>query len=137
MNKPDRVKSVRRLIEEAEAEIRVVGPAEAQALLGEPGTALIDLRDVRELDREGRLPGAFHCPRGMLEFWLDPESPYHKPIFSEANRFVFFCAMGWRSALATKTAQDMGLADVCHMAGGFNAWREAGLPVEMRPRSDG
>ncbi len=91
---------------------------------------LVDLRDVRELQREGRIPGALHCPRGMLEFWLDPESPYHKPALGGDRKLVFFCAAGWRSALATKTAQDMGRANVAHIDGGFTAWREAGGPVE-------
>jgi rhodanese-related sulfurtransferase len=90
----------------------------------------VDIRDPRELEREGRLPGAFHCPRGMLEFWIDPESPYAKPLFQEDKTFVFACAGGWRSALAAKTAQDMGLKPVAHMAGGFGAWKAAGLPVE-------
>jgi rhodanese-related sulfurtransferase len=89
----------------------------------------VDLRDPRELEREGTIPGAFHCPRGMLEFWVDPESPYHKPIFAEPKVFVFFCASGWRSALSTKTVQEMGLADVAHVEGGFTAWRKAGGPT--------
>jgi len=90
----------------------------------------VDLRDVRELNREGRIPEAFHAPRGMLEFWIDPESPYHKDIFGQDRHFVFFCASGWRSALAAKTAQDLGLDRVSHIEGGFAAWREAGAPVE-------
>jgi rhodanese-related sulfurtransferase len=90
----------------------------------------VDLRDIRELNREGRVPGAFHCPRGMLEFWIDPQSKYHKPIFAEDKRFVFFCAAGQRSALATETAQRMGLNPVAHIAGGFGAWKAAGGPVE-------
>jgi rhodanese-related sulfurtransferase len=90
----------------------------------------VDLRDPRELNREGRLPGAVHCPRGMLEFWIDPESPYHKPVFAQDKTFVFFCAAGWRSALSTATAQDMGLTPVAHIDGGFTAWKQAGGPVE-------
>lgn len=90
----------------------------------------IDLRDPRELEREGRMPGAFHCPRGMLEFWVDPESPYHKPVFAEDKRFIFFCAGGWRSALAAQIAQRMGLQPVAHIRGGFGAWRKANGPVE-------
>jgi len=90
----------------------------------------VDLRDIRELEREGRMPGAFHCPRGMLEFWIDPESPYHKPVFGEDKRFVFFCAAGWRSALAAQTAHRMGLKPVAHIKGGFGEWRKAGAPVE-------
>jgi rhodanese-related sulfurtransferase len=89
------------------------------------------VRDIRELQREGRIPGALHAPRGMLEFWVDPESPYHKEAFSSGKTFIFFCAAGWRSALATKTVQDMGLSPVKHIAGGFGAWKKAGLPVEL------
>jgi rhodanese-related sulfurtransferase len=93
-------------------------------------TLFIDLRDIRELWREGTIPGAAHCPRGMLEFWIDPESPYHKPIFSKPDtRYVFFCQSGWRSALATRTAQEMGLAPVAHIGGGFRAWVDGGGPV--------
>ena len=101
----------------------------AQGLLADPDVVIVDLRDPRELEREGKMPGAFHCPRGMLEFWIDPESPYHKPIFAEDKRFVFFCGGGWRSALAAKTAQDMGLKPVAHIEGGFSAWKKAGGPV--------
>src|ERR1700720_2507425 len=101
--------------------------------LGRDDVVFVDLRDIRELNREGRMPGAFHCARGMLEFWIDPESPYHKPIFAQDKRFVFFCAGGWRSALAAQTAQRMGLRPVAHIAGGFGAWRKAGGTVEAPP----
>ena len=125
----------KQLLAEAEAEIQTLGADEAIALHGKDDVVFIDLRDPRELEREGRMPGAFHCTRGMLEFWIDPESPYHKPVFAEDKRFVFFCAGGWRSALAAKTAQDMGLAKVAHVAGGFGAWRKAGGPAEAaKPR---
>ena len=124
-------KGYKQLLDEANAEIEAVSPQQAAAVLGSPDTVFVDLRDPRELEREGRIPGAEHCPRGMLEFWIDPESPYHKPVFSSGKTFVFFCAAGWRSALATKTAQDMGLEPVKHIAGGFGAWKAAGLPVEM------
>lgn len=123
-------KGYKQLVDEASAQIRTLSPQEA-AELAESGKALlIDIRDVRELNREGRIPGAAHCPRGMLEFWVDPESPYHKPFFSEDKTFVFFCAAGWRSALATKTAQDMGLEPVAHIGGGFGSWKDAGLPID-------
>ena len=89
----------------------------------------LDIRDIRELQRDGVVPGAFHAPRGMLEFWVDPESPYHKPVFAQGKRYIFFCAGGLRSALTTKTLQDMGLEPVAHITGGFGAWRDAGLPV--------
>lgn len=118
------------LLAEAEAEIAAVSVAELGALLGNTEVAVVDLRDIRELVRDGQIPGAFHCPRGMLEFWIDPESPYHKEIFQADKRFVFYCGSGWRSALAAKTAQDMGLTPVAHLAGGFSSWRKAGAPVE-------
>lgn len=117
------------LLAEANAAVRTLTVAEAAAMHGSADVVFVDLRDPRELDREGRLPGAFHCPRGMLEFWIDPESPYAKPVFQEDKTFVFFCAGGWRSALAAKTAQDMGLKPVAHVEGGFGAWKKAGAPV--------
>jgi rhodanese-related sulfurtransferase len=120
----------RALIEAAERVIETLPVEEALTLHGSTDVVFVDLRDIRELQREGRVPGAFHCPRGMLEFWIDPESPYHKPIFAEDKRFVFFCHAGWRSALATETAQRMGLKPVAHIAGGFGAWKKAGGPVE-------
>ncbi|WP_114945096.1 rhodanese-like domain-containing protein [Microvirga calopogonii] len=118
------------LLDEANAKIRTLPIAEAMALHGRDDVVFVDLRDPRELEREGRVPGAVHCPRGMLEFWIDPESPYHKPVFAQDKTFVFFCAAGWRSALSTKTAQDMGLTPVAHVEGGFTAWKNAGGPVE-------
>ena len=123
-------KGYKALLAEAEDAIRTLDVTEAMAMQGGDGVVFVDLRDPRELEREGRLPGAFHCPRGMLEFWIDPESPYAKPVFQEDKTFVFFCAGGWRSALAAKTAQDMGLKPVAHIRGGFGAWKKAGAPVE-------
>ena len=120
----------KRLLEEANAAIETIPTAEAFALVGREDVVLVDLRDPRELEREGKMPDAFHCPRGMLEFWIDPESPYHKPVFAQDKKFVFFCAGGWRSALAAKTAKDMGLTPVAHIEGGFGAWKKAGGPVE-------
>ena len=122
------------LLEEANSRIETIPAADAAKLHGQADVVFVDLRDPRELDREGRIPGGLHCPRGMLEFWIDPDSPYHKPVFSEDKRFVFFCAGGWRSALAAATAQDMGLKPVAHMGGGFTAWRETGGPVEQAQR---
>lgn len=121
----------RALIDAAEREIDTLAVENAIALYGRGDVTFIDVRDIRELEREGRLPGAFHCPRGMLEFWIDPQSPYHKPIFGEDKRFVFFCAGGWRSALAAQTAHRMGLHPVAHIKGGFGAWRKTGGPVEV------
>lgn len=118
------------LIAAAEREIENLDVAAALKLHGRDDVVFVDIRDIRELDREGRIPGAFHCPRGMLEFWLDPASKYHKAVFSQDKRFVFFCAAGSRSALATQTAQRMGLKPVAHIKGGFTAWKEAGGPLE-------
>jgi rhodanese-related sulfurtransferase len=126
----------RKLVENAEKEIETIQIKDALALAGRDDTVFVDLRDIRELRRDGRIPGAFHCPRGMLEFWIDPESPYHKPVFAEEKKFVFFCNAAWRSALATQTAQRMGLKPVAHLEGGFTAWKQAGGPVEMDERSD-
>ena len=118
------------LLDEANAKVETIPAAEAVPLLGDGSVVFVDLRDPRELEREGRIPGAVHCPRGMLEFWIDPESPYHKPVFAEDKRFVFFCAGGWRAALAAAAAQDMGLKPVAHLGGGMGAWKAAGGPVE-------
>ena len=120
----------RALLDAAEKEVETLSVDEARKLHGRDDTVFVDLRDPRELTREGRMPGAFHCTRGMLEFWIDPESPYHKPVFAEDKRFVFFCAGGLRSALAAQTVQRMGLKPVAHVAGGFGAWKQAGGPVE-------
>ena len=124
-------KTVKQLCEEAEQEIQTLNARDAIALKDDPNVVLVDLRDIRELQRDGKIPGAFHAPRGMLEFWVDPESPYYKDVFGSGKRFVFFCAGGLRSALATQTVQQMGLEPVCHIRGGFRAWKEAGGPVDM------
>jgi rhodanese-related sulfurtransferase len=117
------------MVDEAYAEITTLPIAEAIKLADDPNVVFVDVRDVRELEREGLVPGSFHAPRGMLEFWIDPESPYHKSVFAEQKFFVFYCAAGWRSALSTKLAQDMGLEKVAHIEGGFGAWKQAGAPV--------
>jgi rhodanese-related sulfurtransferase len=127
-------RSVRQLVDEAKARIRTIGLEEARRLHGLDDVVFVDLRDVRELDREGMIPGAFHCPRGMLEFWIDPESPYHKAIFASGKAFVFYCNAAGRSALAVDQAQQMGLERVSEMDGGFTAWKSAGFPVAERPR---
>ena len=117
------------LIARAMAEIETVPLEKAQDLLGDPDTVFVDIRDIRELEREGMIPNAMHAPRGMLEFWVDPESPYYKPIFGEGKRLVLYCASAWRSALATETLQRMGVPNVCHLEGGFSFWKKAGLPT--------
>ena len=117
------------LIQKAMDEIETLPLLEAQEILGDPNTLFVDIRDVRELEREGMIPNALHAPRGMLEFWVDPESPYYKPIFGEGKSLVLYCASAWRSALATQTLQIMGVPNICHLEGGFNAWKKAQLPV--------
>uniref|UniRef100_UPI003BAD59F8 rhodanese-like domain-containing protein n=1 Tax=Stappia sp. TaxID=1870903 RepID=UPI003BAD59F8 len=123
-------KGYKALLEEANAAIETLSVEDAIAASRDPGVVLVDIRDVRELKREGKVPGAIHAPRGMLEFWVDPDSPYFKDVFGEDKKFVFFCAAGWRSALATRTVQEMGLSPVAHIEGGFGAWKAAGGPVE-------
>lgn len=122
-------KGYRELVEEAEALVDTLSVEQAIALHGDPDVVFVDLREKGELRREGEIPGAVHVPRGMLEFWIDPDSPYFRQEFARPVRFVFFCAAGWRSALATRTAMEMGLAPICHIAGGFGAWKAAGGPV--------
>ena len=121
----------KQLIEEAERHIKAISIDEAEKLLEDEDTVVVDIRDIRELQREGKLPGAIHAPRGMLEFWVDPESPYHRNVFAQEKKYVFYCASAWRSALATYAVQCMGMVGVCHMAGGFKAWKEAGKPIEQ------
>jgi rhodanese-related sulfurtransferase len=112
------------LLERANSEIEVLTPQEVDGRIANEGTLLVDLRDVRELKRDGKIPESVHVPRGMLEFWIDPASPYYKEFFTGASEIIFHCSKGWRSALATKTAQDMGFDNVKHMAGGFGRWVE-------------
>ncbi|QKM63735.1 rhodanese-like domain-containing protein [Polynucleobacter antarcticus] len=126
------------LIAQAVAEIETIPLGQAEAMLGDENTVFVDIRDVRELEREGMIPDAFHAPRGMLEFWVDPDSPYYKPIFGEGKRLVLYCASAWRSALATQTLQKMGVPGVCQLEGGFSAWKKAALPVaekQSKPHS--
>jgi len=121
---------VKQLVEQAKREIEEISAEDAISMLGDENVVIVDIRDIRELQRDGKIPGAFHAPRGMLEFWVDPESPYYKDIFGEDKKFVFHCASGWRSALATQTVQKMGLEPVAHIESGFSGWKKAGGPVE-------
>ena len=118
------------LVAEADAAVRTLDVEEARALHGSDGVIFIDLRDIREVAKTGKIADAHHVPRGMLEFWIDPNTSYHKPFFAEDKTFVFYCAGGWRSALAAKAAQDMGLQPVAHLAGGMKAWLEDGAPID-------
>jgi len=126
-------KGFRQMVDEAKSRITTLSLEETRARHAKGDVIFVDLRDVRELEREGMIPGAFHCPRGMLEFWIDPESPYHKDIFASGKSFIFYCNGAWRSALGTDTAQQMGLEPVYEMDGGFAAWKKAGFPVAERP----
>jgi rhodanese-related sulfurtransferase len=121
-----------RLVAAAEAEVRTLTVEEAMEAQAS-GALFVDLRDIREVKREGRIPNSYHAPRGMLEFWVDPESQYHHEALSSADELVLYCNLGWRSALAAKTLQDMGLTNVAHLGGGMDAWRAHGRPVEERP----
>lgn len=123
------MKSVHEMVDAAKAELQNLSPAEAQRRADEEGAQLIDIRDVRELQRDGAVPGAMHVPRGMLEFWIAPDSPYYKESFGEDREFILFCAGGMRSALAAKIVQDMGLPKVSHIETGFGGWKEDDMPV--------
>ncbi|MGC2082803.1 MAG: rhodanese-like domain-containing protein [Bradyrhizobium sp.] len=123
-------RGIKALVDEANAEIETLNAEQAIAAAKRDDVVIVDIRDPREIERDGRIPGAFACTRGMLEFWIDPNSPYAKPIFQQDKTFIFHCAGGLRSALAAKTAKDMGLKPVAHIGGGFAAWRDAGGPVE-------
>ncbi|MBM3489914.1 MAG: rhodanese-like domain-containing protein [Alphaproteobacteria bacterium] len=130
-------KGVKQLCAEAEAEIETWSVEQAHAAVKDPNVQIVDIRDVREVWRDGTVPGALHAPRGMLEFWVDPESPYAREVFQSGKRFVFFCAGGLRSALAAKSVQDMGLSPVAHIRGGFEAWKQAGYEIEKREQKKG
>lgn len=126
-------KGFRQLVDEANTQITTytVEQVRERLLSKDSRLQLVDIRDVRELEREGTVPGAVLAPRGMLEFWVDPASPYFKPVFGdESKEFVLFCGAGWRSALATQALQDMGMTNVAHVDGGFGAWQKAGAPTE-------
>lgn len=123
-------RGIKAMLDEANAAIETLSASEAIAIAQNDDVVIVDIRDPREIERDGRVPGSFSCTRGMLEFWIDPDSPYAKPIFQQDKKFVLYCAGGLRSALAAKTAQDMGLKPVAHIEGGFAAWREAGGPIE-------
>ena len=121
---------VQELVMRAKEEIETLSRDEVWRL-AEAGEALVgDIRDPRELEREGRFPGAMHAPRGMLEFWFDPASPYHKEAFATDKKIILFCAGAWRSALAAKALRDMGGENIAEMDGGFGAWKKDGRPVE-------
>ena len=123
-------KGFRQLLDEAYSVITSLPAAEAMVLHGPSDVLFVDVRDVRELQRDGLIPSAFHAPRGLLEFWVDPDSPYYRSVFTQDRRLVLYCASGWRSALACKTLIEMGIANVSHIQDGFSAWRDAGGAIE-------
>ena len=127
-------KGIKALVEEAYARVETWTVEDAIARFGDETIQLVDIRDIRELWREGTVPGAVHAPRGMLEFWVDPESPYHREVFATDKKLVFYCAAGWRSALAGNAMLEMGLTNVAHIDGGFTGWKKAGGPVEEKPQ---
>lgn len=124
-------KGIKELVDEAMQGILTWSVEDAIAAHGRDDVLFVDIRDVRELWRDGTIPGAYHAPRGMIEFWVDPESPYAKDAFQDPKKtYVFFCAAAWRSALTTKTVTEMGLPNAVHFDGGYNAWKEKGGPTE-------
>ena len=128
------IKSIKGLISEAENQIETLTVKEVLAIKGNTEVQLIDLRDIRELWKEGTITQSIHVPRGMLEFWVAPDSDYHKDIFASGKKFIFFCALGHRSALATLAIQNMGLSPVAHIKGGYTAWKKSGAPTENKER---
>lgn len=126
----------KQLVENAMTRVETLSVAEAQSKLGDPDVVFVDIREAAELDREGAIPGAFNAPRGMLEFWVDPDSPYYKDVFAPGKQLILYCQSAWRSALATATLLDMGIAPVSHIEGGFAGWKKAGAPVEERKKQD-
>lgn len=125
-------KGIKTLLAEANAQVATMPVAEAMQKAQAEDHVFVDLRDIREVQRAGMIPGAFSCPRGMLEFWIDPDSPYHKPVFNQDKTYVFYCASAWRSALSARIAQEMGLKPVLHLEGGFSEWVKQGGPVAPR-----
>jgi len=126
-------KGIKDLIAEAEKKSKGITPEAAKAKLDDPDTVFVDLRDVRELERDGMIPGAFHAPRGMLEFWVDPDSPYYKPVFAPGKTLILYCAADWRGVLSAATLTEMGVENVLHLEGGLGQWKKAGLPVADKP----
>ena len=125
-------KGVKALLAEANSLVETMSVEDAKQKVLDEDYVFIDLRDIRELQRSGMIPGAFSCPRGMLEFWIDPDSPYHKPVFNQDKTYVFYCASAWRSALSARAAMEMGLKPVVHLEGGFTEWANQGGPVVPR-----
>lgn len=122
--------SVAEMVKDAKNRISEITAAQALNLYQDENVVIVDIRDIRERQKLGFIPGSYHAPRGMLEFWIDPQSPYSKDIFDEDKRFILHCASGWRSALSAATLTDMGFP-VEHISDGFSGWLEAGGKTEM------
>ena len=123
-------KGYKQLVADAMAQVTTYSVEQVRARLDDPKVQIVDIRDVRELN-DGLVPGALHAPRGMLEFWVDPESPYYRKVFGdESKEFILYCGAGWRSALSALALQNMGMANVAHMDGGWGDWVKAGAPIE-------
>ncbi len=118
------------MVANARQRIQEVETVDAIGMIDDPDVVFVDIRDIRERQRSGFIPGSFHCPRGMAEFWIDPESPYFKSIFADDKRFIFHCASGWRSALTVATLNDMGF-DAAHLKDGFSSWAKMAGPIEF------
>ena len=131
MSQPLKINSAQ-LVEHARRQITEVDTPEAMLMAEQDDVVVVDLRDIRERERSGFIPGSFHCPRGMAEFWVDPQSPYYKDIFGRDVTFLFHCASGWRSAITVLALQNMGMHKIAHLRDGFNSWKESGGPIEYR-----
>ena len=127
-------KGIKQLIAEAEKRSVGISVEEAKKRHGDANTVFVDLRDVRELERDGMIADAYHAPRGMLEFWVDPDSPYYKPVFAEGKTFIVYCQADWRGTLAAATLADMGMQNVLHLQGGYGEWKKAGGPTAVREK---
>jgi rhodanese-related sulfurtransferase len=123
-------KSAAQMVADARARIEEIDTTDLIAMVDDPNVVIVDIRDVRERQRGGFIPGSVHAPRGMVEFWVDPDSPYYKDVFGQDKKYVFHCASGWRSALTVATLQDMGF-EAAHLKEGFSTWAKQGGPVEM------
>ena len=129
-------KSAAQMVQESRERIEEIATADLIAMVDDPNVVIVDIRDIRERQRTGFIPGSFHAPRGMIEFWVDPDSPYHKDVFAqEGKKYVFHCASGWRSAITVATLQDMGF-EAAHLKEGFSTWEKQGGPVEQMPKKD-
>lgn len=132
--KPELKTTVADMVTSARARIEEIEISDALAMVDDPDVVIVDIRDIRERQRSGFIPGSFHCPRGMAEFWVDPHSPYFKDIFAEDKKFVFHCASGWRSALTVATLKDMGF-EAAHLKDGFGGWEKADGPIDKPERA--